>query len=219
MKITHAIFDLDGTLIDSNGIWFDAIFDYIDNYCKYKREDIPKIFFSNIIFGGTYKSLDYLRKTMGESRANEEIISIINKSVEKAYSQRRETKKGATEFLKKLKELGADICVITATPTYLAEQALRLAQLMPYVDFIISGDERKSGKEKKYIFSEAAARMNCEACECTLFDDAAYSLSTGKSMGMTVIGIKDAYCTDELTEKIKEIGDLYIDDFANVITD
>ncbi len=219
MKIKHAIFDLDGTLIDSNGIWFDAVAEYIDKYCDYTKEMIPDIFWDDIIFGGTYKSLEYLKNTMGENRQPEEIMEIIMSIAEREYHKERQKKKGALEFLKRLSETGADICVVTATPTYLAKKALSLSGLLPYVDFIISGEERPSGKEKPYIFLEAAARMNCEASECVLFEDALYSLKIGKSLGMTGVAIDDFFCTEKTRNELRTLCDLYIYDYSEIKLD
>ena len=42
MKIKHAIFDMDGTLTDSNGVWMDGVFHYINTCCTYTKEDLPK---------------------------------------------------------------------------------------------------------------------------------------------------------------------------------
>ncbi len=216
MKIKHAIFDLDGTLLDSNGVWIDAVFKYIDDYCSFKREDLPKIFESEIILGGSSEALEYLRSTMGDSRSIAETREIIMSAVAKGYEFEREKKKGALEFLARLKSLGADICVITATPSKLSHKAIEKAGLCEYIDFLISCNDRKSGKNEPYIFLEAAARMNCDITECTLFEDALYSMQTGKNLGMTVIGIDDYYCKNETREEIRKTCDLYVTDYSQI---
>ncbi len=216
MKITHAIFDMDGTLIDSNGLWVDAVYNYIDNHCTYKREDIPEIFFSEIILGGTMEALRFLHDTMGDNTNPDTIMQIIMDSAVKSYRSEKPKKKGALEFLKKLKEHNADVCVVSATPSNLVEKALELCGLLPYVDFIISGAERKTGKGKPYIFLEAAARMNCKVSECTLFEDALYSLRTGKALGMTLVGIEDYYCKPNVREQIEKICDFFTDDYNKI---
>ena len=219
MKITHAIFDMDGTLTDSNGVWADAVYNYIDNHCKYKREDIPEIFFSEVILGGTYEALAYLRDTMGDDTDFDTIINIIMSHVTESYKKKQQLKKGAEEFLKKLKAQGADICVVTATPSDLATHALDLCGLSEYIDFLISSEDRKTGKESPYIFLEAAARMNCDIKDCTLFEDAIYSLRTGKALGMTLVGIEDYYCKPDTRTEIKEMCDFYTDDYSSIPLD
>ena len=219
MKIKHAIFDLDGTLTDSNGVWTDAVFEYIDKHCDYSREDLPPIFENEIIFGGTYEALRFLRDEMGDGRDFSEIVKIIMESVTRSYGFERPKKKGALEFLKALKENGSDVCVVTATPSDLAAAALEKAGLLEFVDFIISGEERKSGKEKPYIFLEAASRMNCDVSECTLFEDALYSLRTGKSLGMTLVGIEDDFCTESAKREIIDICDFFVRDYGDIPLD
>lgn len=219
MKITHAIFDMDGTLTDSNGVWADAVYGYIDAQSTYKREDIPEIFYSEIILGGTMEALHYLKNTMNDSNSVETMLGIIMENVENGYQKKQQPKKGAVEFLKKLKEKGSDVCVISATPYHLVKKALELSGIIQYVDFILSAEDRKSGKESPYIFLEAAARMNCEIRECTLFEDALYSIRTGKNLGMTVVGIDDYYCRENTRNRIKEICDLYTDTFSTIILD
>ena len=219
MKIKHAIFDMDGTVTDSNGVWADAVFGYIDNHAPYKREDIPDIFFSEIILGGTMESLVYLRDTMGDNTDFGKIISIIMKNVEIGYDTPQMPKKGVVEFLEKLKASGADICMISATPSNLVEKALELCGLRKYFDFIISAEDRKTGKDKPYIFLEAAARMNCDISECTLFEDAIYSLRTGKKLGMKLVAIKDFYCKPQVWSEMCKLCDIAVCDYADIQLD
>ena len=216
MKIKHAIFDMDGTLTDSNGVWVEGVFHYIDTCCTYKREDLPKEFFTDVLLGGTAGALRYLSDRMGDTNTFEEMTRVQMQCVRKGYDTPQKVKKGALEFLKRLKEQGADICVISATPSDLVEKALGLCGLLPYIDFIISASERKTGKESPYIFYEAAARMNCDASECTLFEDAVYSLRTGKSLGMGCVGIEDYYCTPEARAEMMKICDIYTDDYSRI---
>ena len=219
MKIKHAIFDMDGTVTDSNGVWADAVFGYIDNHAPYKREDIPDIFFSEIILGGTMESLVYLRDTMGDTTDFGKIINIIMKNVEIGYDTPQMPKKGVVEFLEKLKASGADICMISATPSNLVEKALELCGLRKYFDFIISAEDRKTGKDKPYIFLEAAARMNCDISECTLFEDAVYSLRTGKKLGMKLVAIKDFYCKPQVWSEMCKLCDIAVCDYADIQLD
>ena len=210
---------MDGTLTDSNGVWADAVYSYIDLHCPYSREDIPEIFFSEIILGGTMEALAFLRDEMGDNNPPDKIMDIIMSNVEISYNTARPCKKGAKEFLSELRKRGADICVVSATPSHLVRRALDLCGLLPYVDFIISGEERKSGKERPYIFLEAAARMNCDVSECVLFEDALYSLRTGKSLGMRLVGVEDHYCRPQARKQIKELCDFYIDDYSELSLD
>lgn len=216
MKVKHAIFDLDGTLLDSNGVWIDSVFDYIEGYCDFKRSDIPEEFERDIIFGGTYESLRYLRERMGDKREYSETLEIIMSSVTEKYEHERPKKSGAADLLERLQRCGADICIVSATPTHLVEKALERSGLSDYFDFIISGEERKSGKEKPYIFLEAASRMNCEVSECTLFEDALYSIKTGKSLGMTTVCMEDFFCKNDAREEILKISDYYVTDYSQL---
>ena len=123
------------------------------------------------------------------------------------------------EFLEKLKASGAVICMISATPSNLVEKALELCGLRKYFDFIISAEDRKTGKYKPYIFLEAAARMNCDISECTLFEDAIYSLRTGKKLGMKLVAIKDFYCKPQVWSEMCKMCDIAVCDYADIQLD
>ena len=197
----------------------DGVFHYIKTCCSYTKEDLPKEFFTDIILGGSAGALRYLNKTMGDTNTFERMTEVQMQGVRRGYETPQKVKKGALEFLKRLKEQGSDVCVLSATPSDLVEKALGLCGLLPYVDFIISASERKTGKEGPYVFHEAAARMNCDVTECTLFEDALYSIKTGKSLGMTCIGISDYYCTPEAKAELMEICDIYTDDYSKINLD
>ncbi len=219
MKIKHAIFDLDGTLIDSNGVWFGAIYDYIDKQCSFSLEDIPEEFSSEIVYGGSAKVFAYLERVMGDTNPLAQKRKALMDFAENAYKTPKEKKGGVVELLSRLKGAGADICVVTATPTYLATQALELSGLLGYVDFIISSAERKSGKDKPYILIEAAARMNADPSECTIFEDAIYGIRTGKMLGMTAVGVEDRYCSEKAAQDIRNTCDLFISNFSQIELD
>lgn len=216
MKIKYAIFDMDGTVTNSNGVWAQAVYKYIDDHAPYKREDIPEVFWSEIILGGTMESLEYLRDTMGDDTDFGDIMRVIMANIEIGYAVPQPLKKGVVPFLERLRASGADICMISATPLHLVEKALKLCGIREYFDFVISAEDRKSGKDKPYVFMEAAARMNCDASECTLFEDAIYSLRTGKKLGMQTVGIKDYYCKPEVWDEIVKMCDIAVDDYSDI---
>ena len=104
MKIKHAIFDMDGTLTDSNGVWIDGVFHQINTCCNYTQDDLPAEFLTDIILGRSAEALRYLNKTMGDTNSFERMTEVQMQSVRRGYETPQKLKKGALEFLQKLKE-------------------------------------------------------------------------------------------------------------------
>ena len=118
--IKGAIFDMDGTLIDSMPLWEDCGRAFLSARGITAREDL----------GETLKSLsmeqtaDYLRDAYGISETTAEIIEMINGMVTDAYQRTIPLKRDIAAFLERLRQADVRMCVATATDRPLVEAAL-----------------------------------------------------------------------------------------------
>ena len=98
-KITAAIFDLDGTLLDSMPMWMTCAERYISSLGMEAEAALGETLFSMNMKEGA----DYLRKNYKLTFSDEEIFSGINSILAKSYKEEVQFKDGAEAFLSKLK--------------------------------------------------------------------------------------------------------------------
>ena len=213
MALRGAIFDMDGTLLDSMEGWMTAGETYLRS-----RGIVPH--------GGEQDSLMYqsmmgiaahFRHTYGLPEAEEEIVRGINDQVRAFYETRATAVDGVAAVLARFKAAGIPLCVATATDRCLAQPALERAGLSMFFDRIFTCTEVGAGKTRSRIFDEARAFMGTPREDTWVFEDALYAARTAKAAGYAVCGVYDRFepCPDEL----KALCDMYIRSYRELDAD
>ena len=185
--IKGAIFDMDGTLIDSMPLWEDCGRAFLSARGIAARDDL----------GETLKSLsmeqtaDYLRDAYGISETTAEIIEIINGMAADAYQRTIPLKRDIAAFLERLREAYVRMCFATANDRPLAEAALGRLGLLPYFERIFTCSEVGVGKDRPDIFEQACAVLGTPRSETVVFEDALYAIETARRAGFRIVAIAD----------------------------
>ena len=209
-KIKYAIFDMDGTLVDSLGYW-DYFWEefgkkYFPGQKLEKNEEIDRA-----IRTITMREASVLiRDRYLPGGSPEEIFELATGMLSEHYGTRVDAKAGTREFLEYLKSRGVKMCVASATVPEYIRAALERHNLYGYFEFTISCDEVGAGKEKPDVFLEALKRLGGRLDEACVFEDSFVALETAKKAGFMTVGIydKNNYCQDRLAAA----SDFYIAD-------
>lgn len=203
-RIEGAIFDVDGTLIDSMHIWENVASDYVKSKGKIPEENLREIVRSMSL----YQSSCYIKEHYEIEDAVEKIMDDINRIVENFYLYEAKSKKDICGFLTKLKENGIKMCVATATDKYLVEAALERNGLLSFFEEIFTCTDTGHGKDEPHIFNKALEFMQTKRkCTC-VFEDALYAATTAVKAGFMLCGVYDK--SENQPEKLKKISDIYL---------
>ena len=209
MKIKCAVFDFDGTLFDSMYIWDNVAHTYLRSLGKTPtstlREDVRAL--------SLYQSACYFKKEYDLSLSAEEIVTGINKIIERYYLYEVLPKAGVVEFLEQLKNSGVTMCIATATDRYLIESALKRCKMEHYFDAIFTCGEVGHGKDEPVIFRKAMESFDADLVETLVFEDALHAVCTAKADGFTVIAVADD--SEMRQSEIYKLSDFYIESFEN----
>ena len=123
--IKGAIFDLDGTLLNSMFVWATIGERYLRSIGYEPRENLNETFRAMSL----YQAACYYRKAYGVTRSVDEIMTGVNKMVEKYYREELILKAGAEDLLHGLRSRGISMCIATATDKYLVEAALKRCEV------------------------------------------------------------------------------------------
>ncbi|WP_373897600.1 HAD family hydrolase [Haloimpatiens sp. FM7315] len=207
-KCKYAIFDMDGTLIDSMIIWKDLGKEYL----RIKGIKAPENLNEILSAMSMTESSEYFRKTYGIGDSVEKIISDINKIIESKYKYEIELKNNVREYLSHLKAKGVTMCVTTATPLELANGVLKRLGILNYFSFVACCDEVGYGKNRPDIFYYALEKMKADIKDTVVYEDADYALETAKKAGFYTIGVYDESAAKS-KEEIKNLCNEYIESF------
>lgn len=206
-KIKGAIFDIDGTILDSMGIWASLGNDYLRSVGGEPREDLGKVFRTFT----TEEAARYYIENYGLSLTEKEIVSGINAMIRKFYEEEVSLKTGAGEFLAGLKAEGVKMCIATASDRKLVEAALRRLGVWELFDGIITCGEVGAGKENPLIFRKALELLGTSRQETWVFEDAYHALRTAAADGFRTAAVYDS--SEIMQAELRATADYYITDY------
>ncbi|WP_434798113.1 HAD family hydrolase [Terrisporobacter vanillatitrophus] len=207
-----AIFDLDGTLIDSMGVW-----EKIDNEFLEKRNiDIPSDYIEKINSMSFDKVAQYTIERFNLKESEKDLIKEWNEMAIYEYSNNIKLKANVKEYLKKLKDNNIKIALSTSSPRILYEPVLKNNHIYEYFDVLTSLEDVKRDKNYPDIYLLAAEKLDLNPQDCVGFEDILVAINTLKKADFKAIGVYDKYSDCDI-EEIKKISDRFIWDFKEII--
>ena len=204
------IFDLDGTILDSMGVWHDIDIEFL----RKRGFDVPDDYVSTIAAMTLSEAAHYTIERFRLKENATEIVTEWLKMAAYAYSRTVKLKPYAKEYLLALHKSGVKLAVATSAKPELYEPALFNHGIYNLFHVICNADEVGSGKSKPDIFIHAARKLNISTSECIVFDDLLVAVKNAKSVGMKVYGVLDKASEDDW-EQIKAIADGTIVNFMD----
>ncbi len=203
-----AIFDLDGTVLDSMGLWHKVDVAFFEN----RNMEIPEDYIKVISPLGTYKAAVYTKETYNIKESVEEIIAEWQIIAKNEYSEHVKLKPGAKEFILSLKEKGVKLAVATASDPDMFSACLKKYGIWDAFECIVTVNEVGEGKSSPGIYLRAAEKLGLDKSECAVFEDILVALKTAKSAGFYCVGVYDSSSENDV-EEIKKLADRFIFDF------
>ena len=209
--IKGAIFDIDGVLLDSMGIWDDLGARYLRSLGRIPEEGLNKILFSMSMEQGA----EYLNEHYGLNKSVKETVDGIGRMLEDYYFYEVLLKPGAKEVLEFLKSKNIKMAAATSSPRTHIEKALSRNGLLGYIDKIYTTGEVGVSKHSPDIYNLAADFLKTKSEETLVFEDSLYALKTAKEAGFVTVGVFDEKGESNQAE-LENQADLYLkklDDF------
>lgn len=183
-----AIFDLDGTLLDSMGVWDQVDIDFLAK----RGIEVPADYMGKVAAMQFRQIAEYTIARFDLPDTPEALMQEWDDMARVAYSTVVEAKPHAVEYLSYLKRSGAKLAVATSLPPALREPAMKHVGIFDYFDQIVSVDDANNvGKDRPDVFLLAAGRLGVVPEQCTVFEDLLVAMRSAKSVGMRVWAIHD----------------------------
>jgi len=205
------LFDFDGTLVDSMPSYANMMKRILDENNISYGEDLIKII-TPLGFMGTAK---YFMEELGVKMTIEELAQKMGEGAIYDYTYNIPAKNNVEKVLKELKQKGASLNVLTASPHITLDPCLKRLGLYDLFDNVWSCDDFNTTKADPDIYVKAASRMGVSVDKVLFLDDNLNADKTAKKAGMKVCGVYDD-SSKEYEEEMKQICDYYIYDFIEL---
>ena len=210
-----AIFDLDGTLLDSMYVWHR-----VDDLFFEKRGMVSPPDYGAALAGKSYReSAEYTIQRFHLPQTWQEIVQEWTDMARDEYAHRVPLKDGAREYLISLQRAGVKLAVGTALPEYLYRPCLENLGIMDLFGALCSTDETGGrGKQNGEVFLLAASRLGVAPENCAVFEDTMEGLRGAKRAGMLAYCAMDASNSHTHAE-IATFADGMIASFRDILPD
>jgi len=210
--IKGAIFDLDGTLVDSMWVWSQIDIDYL----KMKGYPMPENLRSEISHLSLSQTAVYFKEKFNIDDSIEKISNDWHNMAFNHYSNNVKLKLGVKDFLNSLKSFEIKIALATSNSIPLLEACLKNNGIYDYFDSITTTDEVSTGKNCPDVYLLAANKLGVNPKDCLVFEDILPAVQGAKAANMKVIAVEDNECVDSKEDLIK-YADKYINSFLDLL--
>ena len=197
MRLQSAIFDMDGTLLDSMPIWKGLGASMLRQLGIEPAPELEEKLKTLSLRDGVAYCKDYYQLP----QTVDQLVGMVFDKIHDFYCEKVQPKPGVEKFLSLLKMEGVWMYVATATDRPLAEAALRHA-----------GIDKKESAE---IYERAMRRLQSNKKDTVVFEDAFHAIQTAKAAGFRVAAVYDA-AEEENQPAIRQLADYYIRSFEEM---
>lgn len=193
MIIRGAIFDLDGTLLDSTGVWREVDIAFFGRH----GAELTPAYSRAVRAMGFEECADFTRRYLRLTESAEDILREWHDMVADEYAHRLPLKAGARRCLLALRDAGVRIGLATASRPELFGPALRRTGVYGFFDALTTRAEVSRGKKFPDIYLRTAEKLGVAPESCAVFEDIAEGLRGARSAGMATVAVFDSGAADD----------------------
>ena len=224
-------FDMDGTLIDSVGVWNQIDQKLIENQTN---KIVDEIIIQNDRDTQLQKSsseanpylcyCQYLKEKYKFQLSPEEIIKLRYEIAQDFLQNIIDYKPQADLIIKKLKEKKFTLAITTTTKRTnmeiyrtLNKNIISKASLDEYFDLIYTREDVAKIKPNPEVYLKAMQAFNAKPEQCIVFEDSLVGIKAAKNAGLKTVAIYDKYSNNDI-EEIKQQADFFINNYAELLS-
>ncbi len=207
-----AIFDLDGTLLDSMWVWRQIDRDFLAR----RGLTVPEDYMEKITALCFRDAAAYTIERFGLQEKPEALIAEWMEMAKEAYAKKVSVKPGVKEYLRQLQKRGIRIAAATSGDPALFIPCLKNNGIYDYFEALATVAEVKRGKDFPDVYELAAERLGLLPEECMVFEDIYTGILGASKGGFSTTGILDQESSFDW-EKIRKSADHVIISFEELL--
>ena len=206
------IFDFDGTLVDSNGVWVEVDLRFLGSLGLSPTRGYSDLMGHSIFPIAAQITKDYYHLDL----TPEEIMDRWMELARDAYLHQVPLKPGAAEYLARCQTRGERMALLTACVKELCLAALERHGLSHYFEDVIFVEDLGVEKRDPRAFPLVLDRLGVSAGECTLYEDSPGACAAAREAGLTVVGVADPFY-DLYEDELRRVSHRYIRSFKELL--
>lgn len=200
-----AIFDVDGTILDSMSVWEKVCVDFFAMHGRVIDDDIiPKIKEMQL-----EESFPYLIDLWSLDIDVTDSINTMRKMIKNEYENSISAKPYVCEYIKKLHNDGVKIAVATSSYKELLDGAFKRLGILDLIDAYAFSTEVGCDKSNPDVYLLSAKRIGVSPEDCIVYEDIVAGICGAKKGGFKTCAVYDKTNEHE-TDILKDISDIYI---------
>ena len=188
MKPAAFLFDLDGTLIDSEMLWARAIVDWLADRGQHTTVEA----FAPLVFGRSWLDIHATIHAefpeLGRQTPIEDARTLRPYYARLATDPAQLVIPGSIDFFREAARL-APCVIVSGSPHDDVIAAAELCGIRHLVKFVLGGEDYGRGKPAPDGFLQAASLLDVDASECVVVEDSTAGVAAGRAAGMRVVGL------------------------------
>jgi HAD superfamily hydrolase (TIGR01509 family) len=211
-NIEAAIFDLDGTVVDSNDVWLEAERIILEK----NGISVPESKLSKFVLL-TYEEIYPEMLKLGLTYDFDTFVNTMDEIALSEY-QNITLKEDVKKYIRILKGLGIKTAVATSSSRALAETVLKANGVSDLFDIVLTTADTGISKDEPDIYFRACESFNVAPERCVVFEDRYTGIVTAKNAGMKTVCVYDRYSQLDFF-KARNVADMYIYSFADMLSE
>lgn len=180
-----AIFDFDGTLADTFGIWREVDVTFCRRHGIAYTDELARELATRGFAGGS----EWVRERYGLAQTPQQICDEWNETGGELYRDRVRLRPGAADYLAALRRRGVPLALATTNDRQVL-LSMRHVDVHALFDVVVCGAEVARGKDHPDIYLEAARRLGAGARGCVVFEDIEAGLASARRAGMATCAVR-----------------------------
>lgn len=206
-----ALFDLDGTIFDSMGVWYE-----IDTLFLARRGIALTPDYSEALKRMNFpEAANYTISRYGLKESPEQVMDEWHEMTQDIYREQVGLKPFVKEYLFALHEKGIKLGVATSCKPQLYTPVFRRCGIEDLLDTIVTTEETKP-KSFPDVYLEGARRLGVVPKECAVFEDIVTGIESAKSAGFLTVAVFDPSSKDD-EEHLRKTADYYLRSFSELL--
>ncbi len=205
--IKAAIFDLDGTLMDTEVLWVSAVEQYLNDqgHAISYEEALA------IVYGHSWTSIydDIINRFPEIDQTSEEMEEVLRIYMNDMQNGNDMIIEGSHRLLKRLSG-EMPVCIVSGSPVQDIETAVNRMDIASEIKFVLGAEDYAIGKPDPMCFLLAAEKLGVFPKECVVFEDSSAGIQAAKAAGMKCV----ALVRPGVPEQDVSGADLVVDDLA-----